>query len=58
MHMQAGHALPPDCAIDVDGNPTADPATALAGAQLPFGKHKGARRRVRRAQISRVYTEQ
>ncbi len=37
-----GHALPPGVALDADGNPTTDPAAALAGAQLPFGGYKGA----------------
>lgn len=37
MHQQAGAMLPPGCAIDIDGNPTVDPSTALAGAQLTFG---------------------
>ena len=41
MHEQAGASLPPGCAIDLNGNPTVDPATALAGAQLTFGLHKG-----------------
>lgn len=34
-----GKNLPPDCAIDKDGNPTTDPAKVYA--LLPFGKHKG-----------------
>jgi LDH2 family malate/lactate/ureidoglycolate dehydrogenase len=37
-----GETLPPGWAIGPDGEPTTDPATALAGAQLPFGGHKGA----------------
>jgi delta1-piperideine-2-carboxylate reductase len=37
MHLQAGAALPPGCAIDINGKPTVDPSTALAGAQLTFG---------------------
>ena len=28
--------------VGPDGEPTTDPATALEGAQLPFGGHKGA----------------
>ncbi|MEM1209049.1 MAG: Ldh family oxidoreductase [Planctomycetota bacterium] len=34
-----GKALPPDAAVDQDGNPTTDP-NAVA-ALLPFGRHKG-----------------
>lgn len=41
LHRRAGKPLPEGWAIDVDGNPTTDPATALAGAMLPFGGHKG-----------------
>ena len=37
----AGRALPEGWAVDSDGNPTTDPETALAGAMLPFGAHKG-----------------
>lgn len=37
-----GKTLPDGWAIDPHGNPTNDPSTALAGAQLPFGGHKGA----------------
>ncbi|MGQ7846532.1 Ldh family oxidoreductase [Granulosicoccus sp. 3-233] len=42
LHLREGKALPEGWAIDSDGNPTTDPAAALAGAQLPFGGHKGA----------------
>lgn len=38
---RAGDLLPADVAIDVHGQPTQDPTAALAGAQIPFGKHKG-----------------
>jgi delta1-piperideine-2-carboxylate reductase len=38
---RAGKSLPPGWAIDADGEPTLDPAQALAGALLPFGGHKG-----------------
>jgi LDH2 family malate/lactate/ureidoglycolate dehydrogenase len=38
---RAGKALPPGWAIDATGEPTRDPAEALAGALLPFGGHKG-----------------
>jgi LDH2 family malate/lactate/ureidoglycolate dehydrogenase len=33
--------LPDGAAIDAEGQPTRDPAAALAGAILPFGGHKG-----------------
>jgi (2R)-3-sulfolactate dehydrogenase (NADP+) len=36
-----GIPLPPDAAVDHLGQPTTDPAAALAGAMLPFGGHKG-----------------
>lgn len=42
LHQRAGEPLPAGWAIDVDGQPTTDPDAALAGAQLPFGGHKGA----------------
>ena len=38
---RAGKALPPGWGIDAAGQPTLDPAQALAGALLPFGGHKG-----------------
>jgi delta1-piperideine-2-carboxylate reductase len=41
MLQQAGQEVPPGCAVDRDGRPTTDPATALDGAQLTFGQHKG-----------------
>jgi LDH2 family malate/lactate/ureidoglycolate dehydrogenase len=34
-------AIPPDWAVDPDGNPTTDPQLALKGAMLPFGGAKG-----------------
>jgi LDH2 family malate/lactate/ureidoglycolate dehydrogenase len=34
-----GKPLPPNCAVDKDGNPTTDPEKAVA--LLPFGVHKG-----------------
>lgn len=34
-----GKPLPPDAAVDVDGNPTTDPAAVAA--LVPFGRHKG-----------------
>ena len=42
LHQRDGKTLPDGWAIDPDGNPTNDPKAALAGAQLPFGGHKGA----------------
>lgn len=37
-----GHQLLPGTGLDVDGNPTNDPAEVLKGAMLPFGGYKGA----------------
>ncbi|MFK7861833.1 MAG: Ldh family oxidoreductase [Granulosicoccus sp.] len=42
LHLREGKSLPDGWAIDRDGIPTNDPASALAGAQLPFGGYKGA----------------
>ena len=42
IHLRDGKPLPEGWAVGPDGEPTTDPATALAGAQLPFGGHKGA----------------
>ncbi len=39
-----GRELPPDCAVDSEGNPTRDPRWLMQeplGALLPFGAHKG-----------------
>jgi LDH2 family malate/lactate/ureidoglycolate dehydrogenase len=36
-----GRAIPPDWAIDADGQPTTDPQAALKGAMLPMSGHKG-----------------
>lgn len=36
-----GHLAPEGAGIDTDGVATRDPAKILAGAQLPFGGHKG-----------------
>jgi LDH2 family malate/lactate/ureidoglycolate dehydrogenase len=36
-----GEAIPPGWAVDSDGQPTTDPAAALAGALLTFGGFKG-----------------
>jgi len=41
LHQREGTLIPEGWAIDVNGNPTTDPDAALAGAQLPFGGHKG-----------------
>jgi delta1-piperideine-2-carboxylate reductase len=41
LHRRAGTPIPAGWAIDADGQPTTDPAAALAGAMLPFGGHKG-----------------
>ena len=42
IHQRDGKLIPDGWAIDKDGQPTNDPTAALAGAQLPFGGHKGA----------------
>lgn len=41
MKRLAGETLPPGWGIDAQGQPTTDPASALAGALLPFGGYKG-----------------
>lgn len=41
LRLRDGKPLPDDWAIGPDGEPTTDPARALAGAQLPFGGFKG-----------------
>lgn len=41
IHARDGHPVPPGTGIDVDGNPTTDPAEVLKGAQSPFGGYKG-----------------
>lgn len=41
LHALAGNDIPDGWAIDAAGNPTNDPESALGGAQLPFGGHKG-----------------
>ena len=38
---RAGERIPPDCAIDAEGNPTRDPTAAMDGALLALGGHKG-----------------
>ena len=42
IHLREGKTIPEGWAIGPDGQPTTDPETALAGAQLPFGGYKGA----------------
>jgi len=42
LHLREGKPIPEGWAVGPDGRPTTDPETALAGAQLPFGGHKGA----------------
>lgn len=42
LHLREGKPIPAGWAVGPDGEPTTDPETALAGAQLPFGGHKGA----------------
>jgi (2R)-3-sulfolactate dehydrogenase (NADP+) len=39
---QRGEAIPEGWALDVDGNPTTDPAKALLGTMIPLGGAKGA----------------
>ena len=41
LYRKAGKPLPEGWGVDAAGNPTTDPAEALAGAMLPFGGHKG-----------------
>ncbi|TQS69916.1 Ldh family oxidoreductase [Rhodobacteraceae bacterium] len=41
LHRRAGTPIPEGWAVDRDGAPTTDPQTALDGAMLPFGAHKG-----------------
>lgn len=36
-----GESIELGWAVDEDGNPTTDPARALKGALMPFGRHKG-----------------
>jgi (2R)-3-sulfolactate dehydrogenase (NADP+) len=39
---QRGESIPQGWALDADGNPTTDPAQALAGSMVPLGDAKGA----------------
>jgi delta1-piperideine-2-carboxylate reductase len=41
LHRRLGTPLPEGVAFDASGNPTLDPAAALAGAFAPWGGHKG-----------------
>jgi delta1-piperideine-2-carboxylate reductase len=41
LHRRAGKPIPLGWGVDPCGEPTTDPAEALAGAMLPFGGHKG-----------------
>ncbi|MBT8768031.1 Ldh family oxidoreductase [Metapseudomonas boanensis] len=41
LHRRAGKPIPLGWGIDQDGQPTTDPLTALNGAMLTFGGHKG-----------------
>lgn len=41
LHRRAGTPIPEGWALDADGHPTTDPETALSGAMLTFGGHKG-----------------
>lgn len=36
-----GQSIPPNTALDKEGNPTTDPSEALEGSILAFGAHKG-----------------
>lgn len=41
LRRREGREIPPDWAIDQNGQPTKDPKEALKGAMLAFGGHKG-----------------
>lgn len=41
LRKHTGTPLEPDWAVDPDGNPTLDPASALEGAILPWGEQRG-----------------
>ena len=41
LRRKLGQELDPGSAVDAEGNPTNDPAAALAGAFLPWGGHRG-----------------
>src|SRR6185312_5732926 len=42
VYQQKGLPIPPDWALDTEGNPTTDPAAAMGGLLLPIGAFKGA----------------
>ena len=42
VHLRDGLPIPDGVGVDRNGNATADAAEILAGAQLPFGRYKGA----------------
>ena len=42
VHQQRGEPIPLGWALDRDGQPTTDPAAALAGSMVPSGGYKGA----------------
>lgn len=42
VHKQNNEPIPEGWALDADGNPTTDPAAALAGSMVPAGQYKGA----------------
>lgn len=41
LHRRAGKPIPLGWGLDADGEPTTDPAAAMAGAMQTFGGHKG-----------------
>jgi L-2-hydroxycarboxylate dehydrogenase (NAD+) len=41
LRQQSGQQLADGCAVDPDGRPTTDPTSALEGALLPWGEHRG-----------------
>jgi LDH2 family malate/lactate/ureidoglycolate dehydrogenase len=41
VYYQKGHAIPEGWAYDAQGEPTTDPAAAIAGLIQPIGQHKG-----------------
>ncbi|MBP6018938.1 MAG: Ldh family oxidoreductase [Burkholderiaceae bacterium] len=41
LHRRAQTQLPPNCGVDVNGQPTNDPVKVVQGAMLTFGGHKG-----------------
>ena len=42
VHKNKDEPIPEGWALDADGNPTTDPAAALAGSMVPMGGYKGA----------------